>query len=69
MGGGNAMPKIAAAGRIRFLTPRECWRLQGFSDELFEKAAAVNSDTQLYNQAGNSVSVPVIKAISERFGR
>jgi len=39
--------------RIRRLTPKECWRLQGFPDEAFEKAAAVNSDSQLYKQAGN----------------
>jgi DNA (cytosine-5)-methyltransferase 1 len=52
--------------RIRQLTPRECWLLQGFTDEQFEKAAAVNSDTQLYKQAGNSVSVPVIYDIARR---
>ena len=45
--------------RIRRLTPKECWRLQGFSDELFEKAKAVNSDSQLYKQAGNAVTVNV----------
>ena len=50
--------------RIRRLTPRECWRLQGFPDEYFDKAKAAGiSDTQLYKQAGNSVSVPVAKAI------
>ncbi|AMR88299.1 DNA cytosine methyltransferase [Bacillus thuringiensis] len=53
--------------RIRRLTPKECWRLQGFSDENFEKARQVNSDTQLFKQAGNSVSVPVIYAIAKRF--
>ena len=41
--------------RIRKLTPRECWRLMDFSDEDFEKAQAVNSSTQLYKQAGNSI--------------
>lgn len=41
--------------RIRKLTPRECWRLMDFSDEDFEKAQAVNSNTQLYKQAGNSI--------------
>ena len=41
--------------RIRKLTPRECWRLMDFSDEDFEKAAEVNSNTQLYKQAGNSI--------------
>lgn len=54
--------------RIRRLTPRECFRLQGFLDEYFERAAAVNSDSQLYKQAGNSVTVNVIKAIAKRMG-
>lgn len=49
--------------RIRRLTPRECFRLQGFTDDLFEKAAAVNSDAQLYKQAGNGVTVNVVLAI------
>lgn len=49
--------------RIRRLTPKECWRLMGFSDEDFEKARAVNSDTQLYKQAGNSIVVDVLVAI------
>ena len=49
--------------RIRRLTPRECFRLQGFPDELFEKAQAVNSDAQLYKQAGNAVTVNVAFAI------
>lgn len=53
--------------RIRRLTPRECWRLQGFSDEYFEKAKASGiSDTQLYKQAGNGVTVNVARAIGER---
>ena len=51
---------------IRKLTPRECWRLQGFPDELFEKAQAVNSNSQLYKQAGNSVTVNVIEEIAKR---
>lgn len=51
---------------IRKLTPRECWRLQGFPDELFDKAQAVNSNSQLYKQAGNSVTVNVIKEIAKR---
>ncbi|MGQ7504850.1 DNA cytosine methyltransferase, partial [Streptococcus suis] len=42
--------------RIRKLTPRECWRLQGFPDWVFDKAQAVNSNSQLYKQAGNSVT-------------
>ena len=58
--GGNSV-------RIRRLTPRECWRLQGFPDEYFDKAKAAGiSDTQLYKMAGNAVSVPVAKAIGLR---
>lgn len=49
--------------RIRRLTPRECFRLQGFTDEQFDRAAAVNSETQLYKQAGNAVTVNVVKEI------
>lgn len=49
--------------RIRKLTPRECWRLMGFTDADYEKAAAVNSETSLYSQAGNSIVVPVLEAI------
>lgn len=49
--------------KIRRLTPKECFRLHGFSDDLFEKAKAVNSDAQLYKQAGNGVTVPVVYAI------
>lgn len=49
--------------RIRKLTPKECWRLQGFTDEQFEKAAAVNSNSQLYKQAGNAVTVNVVEEI------
>ena len=52
--------------KIRKLTPKECWRLQGFPDELFEKAQAVNSNSQLYKQAGNSVTVNVIEEIAKR---
>ena len=49
--------------RIRKLTPKECWRLMGFADEEFEKAEKVNSNSQLYKQAGNSICVPVLIAI------
>ena len=53
--------------RIRRLTPRECWRLQGFPDEYFDKAKAAGiSDTQLYKTAGNGVTVNVARAIGER---
>lgn len=58
---------LADGIRIRRLTPRECWRLQGFPDEYFDKAKAAGiSDTQLYKQAGNSVTVNVARAIGER---
>lgn len=52
---------------IRKLTPRECWRLQGFSDEQFDKAKNAGvSNSQLYKQAGNAVTVPVVRAIGEK---
>lgn len=54
---------------IRRLTPKECFRLQGWEDEYFERAAFVNSDSQLYRQAGNGVTVSVIQAIAERIGK
>lgn len=49
--------------QIRKLTPKECWRLMGFDDEDFRKAEKVNSNTQLYKQAGNSIVVDVLMAI------
>ncbi len=49
--------------RIRKLTPLECWRLMGFSDEDFLKTAEVNSNSQLYKQAGNSIVKNVLVAI------
>lgn len=52
--------------KVRKLTPRECFRLQGFTDEYFDRAAEVNSDSQLYKQAGNSVTVNVIYEIARR---
>ena len=51
---------------IRRLTPRECLRLQGWTDDYIDRAAMVNSDHQLYVQAGNGVTVPVIQAIAEK---
>lgn len=51
---------------IRKLTPKECFRLQGWTDDYFEKAQFVNSDSQLYKQAGNGVTVNVIQAIAEQ---
>ena len=72
--GGDITPTITAQGgeninfvetvyRIRKLTPKECWRLMGYTDEDFEKAAAVNSNTQLYKQAGNAIVKQVLMAI------
>lgn len=49
--------------RIRKLTPKECYRLMGFDDEAFERAEQVNSNAQLYKQAGNSIVVDVLMAI------
>lgn len=58
--GGNSV-------RIRRLTPRECWRLQGFPDEYFDKAKAAGiSDSQLFKMAGNAVTVNVARAIGEK---
>lgn len=54
---------VQSALRIRKLTPKECFRLMGFDDEDYEKAASVNSNTQLYKQAGNSIVVAVPKHI------
>ena len=51
---------------IRKLTPKECFRLQGWSDDYFEKAQFVNSDSQLYKQAGNGVTVTVIEVIARK---
>lgn len=64
-GGGN-VPLVAPTYRIRKLTPKECWRLMGFSDASFEKAQKVNSNTQLYKQAGNSIVVNILEAIFRR---
>ena len=70
MQGGDRQPKIAVREatkqgvRIRKLTEKECWRLQGFTDEQFYKAKNDGvSNSQLYKQAGNAVSVPVVDAI------
>ena len=52
--------------RIRKLTPLECFRLMGFDNEDFYKAEKVNSNTQLYKQAGNSIVVDVIEEIYEQ---
>lgn len=68
LAGGNQEIKVAVMDenkkrRIRKLTPLECWRLMGFDDEDFQKAEAVNSNSQLYKQAGNSIVVNVLEGI------
>lgn len=63
MSGESGVHRIESIYRIRKLTPKECWRLMDFSDEDFEKAAMVNSNTQLYKQAGNSIVQNVLVAI------
>ena len=60
---GSGVCKVESEYRIRKLTPRECWRLMDFKDADFDKAAEVNSNTQLYKQAGNSIVVNVLVAI------
>lgn len=65
-GGGNLEPKVLENFRVRKLTPRECFRLMGFDDTDFDKAQAVNSNSQLYKQAGNSIVVNVLEAIFRR---
>ena len=62
----NVLQSAEPDVRIRKLTPRECWRLQGFPDQAFEAAQKVNSDTQLYKQAGNAVTTNVVKDIGDR---
>ena len=59
-------PKKDCYIAIRKLTPKECFRLQGWTDDYFEKAQFVNSDSQLYKQAGNGVTVNVIEEIGRR---
>lgn len=68
--GGGRVPHILVEKNghpaIRRLTPRECWRLQGFTDEQFDRVKAAGlSDTQLYKQAGNAVTVPVVAMITK----
>ena len=62
--GGHNVPIILADDGIRKLTPRECFRLQGFPDSFV--LPDDESDTRLYKQAGNSVVVPVIRRIAEK---
>ena len=55
--------RVESEYRIRKLTPKETWRLMGFTDEDFNKAKEVNSDSKLYKQAGNSIVVNVLEAV------
>lgn len=64
--GGSGTKFTTDGVRIRKLTPKECWRLQGFPDWAFERAEEVNSDTQLYKQAGNAVTTNVVRDIGNR---
>ncbi|MCI4714619.1 DNA cytosine methyltransferase (plasmid) [Clostridioides difficile] len=57
---------ILKNGDIRRLTPKECFRLQGFPDDYYDRAASVCSETQLYKQAGNSVTVDVVEEIAKK---
>ena len=67
---GSEQATLTSEYRIRKLTPRECWRLQAFPDELFDKAQQAGlSDSQLYKQAGNSVTVNVIEYIGKMIER
>ena len=79
MQGGGLEPKVVIKRQlneedgkliaVRKLTPKECWRLQGFPDWAFERAKKAGiSDTQLYKQAGNAVTVDVIEQIGKRIG-
>lgn len=63
MQGGYRQPSIIEDFRIRKLTPKECWLLMGFDAASFERAAKVNSNSQLYKQAGNSIVTHVLCAI------
>lgn len=66
-GGSGNIPKTIEGLRIRKLTPLECWRLQGFTDEQFYKGKDSGvSNSQLYKQAGNSVTVNVVDVIVKR---
>lgn len=62
--GGNLEPKVLLNGRVKKLSPLECWRLMGFDDEDFNKVKKAGlSNSQLYKQAGNSIVVPVLEGI------
>ena len=57
---------VLVGGRIRRLTPRECLRLQGWADDRIDQILAIQSDNQVYKQAGNGVTVTVVEAIGRR---
>lgn len=63
MGGGGTHPKIYINGKVRRLTPKECWLVMGFSCEDFAKVEGKISNSQLYKQAGNSIVVSCLEAI------
>lgn len=67
--GGGIEPKILLGKNpniIRKLTPREFWRLQGFTDQQFDTCAKLQSNAQLYKQAGNSVSIPIVYELGKK---
>lgn len=67
--GGGQEPKILLSkdpNVIRKLTPREFWRLQGFTDSQFDTCARIQSNAQLYKQAGNSVSIPIVYELGKK---
>lgn len=63
---GHRATGVIHGGRIRKLTPRECWRLMGFTDEEFDRASVGISNSQLYKMAGNSIVVNVLEAIFKK---
>lgn len=63
---GEKPPVFGTGCRIRRLTPKECLRLQGWQDDRIEKVLTIQSDAQLYKQAGNGVTVTVVEAIGKR---
>jgi len=64
MTGGHRQPKIYLGEKgVRKLTPKECWKIMGFSDEVYSKVEGRLSNTQLYKQAGNTICVPCLSAI------
>ena len=63
---GGSQGVLTLGGRIRRLMPRECFRLQGFSEEQIDRFLSVDSDAQAYKQAGNAVTVNVVHALALR---